>query len=1029
MKHFVDNMRMMKLTAGDSKEVYYSQVVYVEELWWTPHTMTKKEIKEVVVASFYIKDSEIAKIKRAGNYLNLTWLEDTSMVFSALEFKEEFIFDDSVKTPEGTRVVITRKNNDIIEPDEEEEVSVTDKTKKKEPKLSPAHPVTFLQKGIMEECIEETYEKVKENVTVPMVPNMKQPINLAGHLNISIEEAKKVLEIIEGKKTHKMDIKTVEMGKYFLNIYKIWVVEIVERMKTYGYVRPIEVFVSQSDVNPYHIIINQDFIRNIVSTLTAEGVLWFTKKPAYNEVSDYNEFMMKMANFMTTRIDSIAEAVHEYGDIRVDTQKALDSMFKRKFYEPQQNAIEACIKSLEKQKLASIIGEMGTGKTSMLFGTALIHSTLKLKKAMKLLVLSPNHLIKSAWEQEINEISKDGEIHHVHNVSDLMNFEKEGHFSDDKNRVFVLSQSVSKDGYQYRPTVNWSAARRHFSCPCCGEVVKRKKSFTDPETKEKWTEMVPVSFKYFSTNQPTQFNYKCKSCKEVVWEPVNKNKRSKMIYSTALRGHFPRDAKVVERYIDELMYEKSGTEDRAKKKDLTEKIKVYRTLKVAIRNKKKEDMKRCSNTAPVADYIFKKMKHQFTHLILDEFHELQNNSKRGNAAGKLIHSVPYILCGTGTSMNGYADSRYRTDFMLQPELMKKYGYDYNSSDQFQVDFGVVENRWILKEDEYGEMKKKSLGMRKRPGISPVFFTLFMQGINVFVSMDDFKNEMPPMDYFHVPVEMDSDLKNAEKELREEILKKTEKDRKLHKSAWSMNYSFLDSPSITKQLKDKDGEVLIETPIIDVHKDNKLNELKRIIREEVSEHNNRVIVYTHYSSDKINDYYYKNLIAEGFKVTVLNPTGEKTISCDETATSSKGVEGVDREEYINNEAAKGTEVLIVNPSLIETGCNLTQFNTIIWTQMGFNLYTNRQADKRIYRLSTTRPCKVIYLYYKETVQQSVASLMASKIVASRSIEGHMDKDGLEELVSSRTAEEEMSQIFYEGISKGVEGVKKYKEKVA
>lgn len=649
-----------------------------------------------------------------------------------------------------------------------------------------------------------------------------------------------------------------------------------------------------------------------------------------------------------------------------------------------------------------------------------------MKKAMKLLVLSPNHLIKSTWEQEIKTISKGVSVHHIKNVSDLLRFEKEGILSDQSHRVFVLSQGASKDGYQFRPTANWSKSRKQFSCPCCGEVFKKKKHFTDPDTKETWTEMVPVSFLYFASNKPTKYNSKCKSCGEMVWEPINKNKKNDFIYSKHIKGHVPRDVKVIKQHTRELVRKKGEEKNEEKQKELDKQIRHYGEIRLAIEGKQKEDVKRTINDAPVADFIFKKMRHVFTHLIIDELHEHQGKSKRASAAGKLIHSVPNILCGTGTTMNGYADSRFFMDFLLQPLVMKRYGYDYNSQDLFQRDFGVVENRFKIIEQEDGTIKRKSLGFRKRPGISPVFFTLFMQGINVFLSMDDFKDELPPLEYFHIPVEMDETLKVAEKELKAKIVEKTKKNKKLQKSSWTMNYSFLDVPTVKKELKDKDGEVLVETPTIDIHKDNKLNELKKIVHDEIHEHKNRVIIYTHYSSDKINDYYHQQLVDAGFKVTVLNPTGEKSISCDGTTTSAKGVEGEDRVSYIEKEVEKGSEVLIVNPKLVETGCNLTQFNTIIWTQMGFNLYTSRQADKRIYRLSTTRPCKVIYLYYKDTIQESVASLMASKIVASRSIEGHMDKDGLEELVSSRTAEEELSQIFYDGIKESVKGIKTYKK---
>ena len=43
-----------------------------------------------------------------------------------------------------------------------------------------------------------------------------------------------------------------------------------------------------------------------------------------------------------------------------------------------------------------------------------------------------------------------------------------------------------------------------------------------------------------------------------------------------------------------------------------------------------------------------------------------------------------------------------------------------------------------------------------------------------------------------------------------------------------------------------------------------------------------------------------------------------------------------EDYINNMVKSGHNVLICNPSLVETGLNLLDFTTIVFYQLGYNL---------------------------------------------------------------------------------------------
>jgi hypothetical protein len=99
------------------------------------------------------------------------------------------------------------------------------------------------------------------------------------------------------------------------------------------------------------------------------------------------------------------------------------------------------------------------------------------------------------------------------------------------------------------------------------------------------------------------------------------------------------------------------------------------------------------------------------------------------------------------------------------------------------------------------------------------------------------------------------------------------------------------------------------------------------------------------------------------------------------------------DYINKEVKKGAQVMITNPSLVETGLDLLDFTTIIFFQVGYNLSTMRQASRRSWRLSQTKDIQVYFLYYKNTIQEQAISLMATKLQAAQTLEGNFSEEGL------------------------------------
>jgi SNF2 family DNA or RNA helicase len=81
-------------------------------------------------------------------------------------------------------------------------------------------------------------------------------------------------------------------------------------------------------------------------------------------------------------------------------------------------------------------------------------------------------------------------------------------------------------------------------------------------------------------------------------------------------------------------------------------------------------------------------------------------------------------------------------------------------------------------------------------------------------------------------------------------------------------------------------------------------------------------------------------------------------------------------------------------------------------MSYQVYTVRQADRRTWRIGQTNQVNIYYLYYADSFQAEIASLMATKVIASQAIEGEMDSKGLDAISSTRTPEEELAKKFFE-----------------
>ena len=101
----------------------------------------------------------------------------------------------------------------------------------------------------------------------------------------------------------------------------------------------------------------------------------------------------------------------------------------------------------------------------------------------------------------------------------------------------------------------------------------------------------------------------------------------------------------------------------------------------------------------------------------------------------------------------------------------------------------------------------------------------------------------------------------------------------------------------------------------------------------------------------------------------------------------------REKWVADKVKEGIDVLICHPRLVQTGLDLIDFPTICWDETDYSVYVMRQASRRSWRIGQTRPVKVVFMAYRNTLQADALKLVAKKLQSSLAVEGELPEDGL------------------------------------
>ena len=399
----------------------------------------------------------------------------------------------------------------------------------------------------------------------------------------------------------------------------------------------------------------------------------------------------------------------------------------------------------------------------------------------------------------------------------------------------------------------------------------------------------------------------------------------------------------------------------------------------------------------LCDYVKHRMKGFFDLLVGDEVHEFKGRgSAQGIAAGILADACGKSLSLTGTLLGGYASTIFHLLYRFSPEIrtefgrsdegrwIKRYGFEEHSIGK--DDDGLTED------GRNSRRKKFRKVVRERPGLVPsalfhiIHNTVFLRLSDVASGLPDYEEQIllssmddrdDGVDFFTqrgAYNQLFSELKGA--------LTKALKSGSKRLLATYLQTLLAYPDGCTKGetvLDPRSGDILVQMPPLSEEKMYpKEKALVDLVAAERLE-GRRVLVYvTHTGTRDITGRMDDILTRHGFRVAVMK--------ADAVAPDR-------REAWVADKVKQGLDVMICHPRLVQTGLDLIDFPTICWYETDYSVYVMRQASRRSWRIGQTRPVKVVFMSYRNTLQADALKLVAKKLQSSLAVEGELPEDGL------------------------------------
>lgn len=690
-------------------------------------------------------------------------------------------------------------------------------------------------------------------------------------------------------------------------------------------------------------------------------------------------------------------------------------------YPAQAVAAEAFLRHARKGgRTAFLVGEMGTGKTSVALWSvkAWMNAT---KRNPRVVLTVPNQLTRK-WQRHARQIIPGAKVRIVTRWTDLRELadrhtwvtkhirHKDGSVTvqhckrqvrPEQPEIWILPRDRSKLGYAWAMAVNTRKTplgsgtfRQFFSyvkCPRCGEVYK------DENGHEKQ-----------------------------VYELLNtKGKATRKYICNALNGKRKGGRRKGQQIIcGEPLWQAFNGQDTK-----------WRDPDVPLPGISPRRFAACT--------YLRKLGVRFDFYLADEVHELKGESLQGQMFADLCKVSTYRLPMTGTLVGGYAHNLLHLLWRSCHGEMVAAGLEHSSEgfERFSELYGVLETTAKYHAGEgqsqtdllQGRGRQVRRTSRALPGISPVMFSHFLMNKSVFIRLQEMHEHLPPFDervhVVRLTKEQDAALFTMQEQYR--AYKERTRSGRCWSAARALFLRWPDKPWVDRyqiyDIDDKGHPVLaidtIQLPKAIYPKEIRIRRLaqRNLLR------GRKTWVFTELTGvDGTPAWDYMQHLAEylcrnGVRATVLR------------SQAQGGPKPEDREDWIAKQAQL-VDVIISNPSLVQTGLDLFDFPSIIYAFTGDNTYRLRQASRRAWRLGQKRECEVDYVVsvgrQSKSLQDAALSLMAQKMEASLAIEGDFSSEGLAAMSNSEDIASKLAKFIsgeLENLDPAKNSVERYRER--
>jgi hypothetical protein len=614
----------------------------------------------------------------------------------------------------------------------------------------------------------------------------------------------------------------------------------------------------------------------------------------------------------------------------------------------QRHAAAALARSIRKQGVANMQGEMGVGKTTVGSGV------VDLLDAYPAIVLCPPHLVPK-WIREIEEVIPGAHARELRrigrnsdetqDVNDVQEFlDQYGHVKetakktggDNPKWVAVVAHTSAKFGTSWQPAIVWKKTRDPLTgkivdacaCPGCGKVVMVEKDGF----------VIPVT-------DLADLAEKRRFCRSRVpgWE-LDADGRTKLdangepIWGT--------------RACNTPLFEFSGARRHS-----------------------------------IADYIAKHAQGAFKLLIADEVHQFKSKaSDRGVAFHQLVGAAKSTLTLTGTFFGGKSTSIFWLLHRLNHGVRRDFAF--HDEKRWARLYGVLESTRRKRRDDDADEDGVFTGNRRyrnqakeQPGVSPAIVSRLLD-TTIFLSLKDLNLALPAYKEEVVVLDMLDDQGQQYRRM-ETSLKQLAIQSNRYLSTWLQwslarpNSAFRDEVVVVDEVDGADGKSvrkvpLIELPAINTNghkwlpKENWLADFCKLEKQQ----GRKVLIYVRQTGTRdIQDRVQMPLQSNGLRVSILGGN----------------VDPRKREEWIAKRV-NSIDALICNPRLVETGLDLVQFSTVVFFEIEYSLYTLWQSVRRVWRLGQTQPVKAIFSVYSSAMEATALALMGRKMKAAQLVYG-------------------------------------------